>query len=258
MKCNFFLVLCLVMIPLLAWIQTTDARVQAQQSATTAADKAPQFDLEQYQFGLLKRGPKWTPESTPETQKIQEGHMANINKMAQLGKLVAAGPMGDNGDLRGIFIFKAASLEEAKALAAEDPALKAGRLVLEIVDWWGAKGIGAKLQEQLKIGAELKYTMTKYYLVLLGKGASASVANTPENQKLQLAHLWYIRRQLNAGTFVAAGPFGGGSELLGNFVIAANSPEEAKALAEADPKVKAGHLSITIHPWWVAKEVWPA
>ena len=60
-------------------------------------EKPPQFEVEKYQFGLLKRGPQWTPEKTPETQKIQEGHMANINKMARLGKLVAAGPMGDNG-----------------------------------------------------------------------------------------------------------------------------------------------------------------
>lgn len=231
--------------------------VAAPPLAQQAQDKPPQFDVEKYQFGLLKRGPKWTPESTPETQKLQEGHMANINKMARMGKLMAAGPIGGNGVLRGIFIFKAASLEDAQTLAAADPALQAGRLMIDIVDWYGPKGIGVKVQEELKSGVEPKYTMTEYFLVLLRQGTNASAANTPENQKLQLAHLWYIRRQLDAKAFVAAGPFGGKSDLLGNLIIAATSPEEAKALADADPKVKAGQLAVEIHPWWSAKEVWP-
>lgn len=45
-----------------------------------AESKPPQFDLDQYQFGMLKRGPNWTAEKTPETEKIQAGHMANINR----------------------------------------------------------------------------------------------------------------------------------------------------------------------------------
>lgn len=245
---------CVLAFPLLAQrIGFVIPRATAQPSPA----KPPQFEIEKYQFGLLKRGPNSTTESTPETQKIQAGHMANINKMAKLGKLFAAGPMGDNGALRGIFIFKAASLEEARALAAEDPAIKSGRLVLELMDWQGSKGIGAKLQEEAKSGVVPKYTMTQYYLGLLTKGPQATASGTPEAQQLQLEHLWYIRRQLDAKTFVAAGPLAGQHDLLGLIVIAAKSPEEAQALAAADPKVKAGHLTVELHPWWVAKEVWP-
>jgi hypothetical protein len=40
-------------------------------------------------------------------------------------KLVVAGPFGDNGELRGIFVFKVASLDEAKVLAETDPAVRA-------------------------------------------------------------------------------------------------------------------------------------
>src|SRR5262245_12763054 len=75
------------------------AHTSQRQDPPKAENKPPQFDNEQYQFGLLSRGPKWTAENTPEIQKIQEGHMANINRMAQLGKLIAAGPVIDNGDL---------------------------------------------------------------------------------------------------------------------------------------------------------------
>ena len=182
--------------------------------------------------------------------------MANIQKMAKLGKLMAAGPMEGNGNLRGLFIFKAASIEEAKALAAEDPAIKAGRLAIEFLTWMAPKGIGAKYQADYQKDPDIKVTMTKYYLALLSQGEK-KIAEARESQQLMLEHLWNIRRQLDAKTFMTAGPFGGNGELRGLFVIAASSLEEAKAIAEADPLVKAGQLAVTLHQWWVAKEVWP-
>jgi uncharacterized protein YciI len=92
-------------------------------------------------LGLLTRGPKWTPEKTEATQKLQEAHLANIVRLAGLKKLVVAGPFGDNGDLRGIFVFKVATLEEAKALAATDPAVQAGRLAINMHTWMVPDGI---------------------------------------------------------------------------------------------------------------------
>jgi uncharacterized protein YciI len=85
---------------------------------------------------FLRKGPGWTAGQTPEHQALQEAHMANIRALWQAGKLVIAGPMGEDGDLRGIFVFDVATLDEAKALAASDPAVKAGRLVAEIHPWW--------------------------------------------------------------------------------------------------------------------------
>ena len=92
-------------------------------------------------LAFLTRGEKWTPEKTPETEEIQKGHMANINKLAEMKKLVAAGPFGDNGRLRGIFVFRVASLEEAKALTATDPAVQAGRLAMDIHPWLIPEGV---------------------------------------------------------------------------------------------------------------------
>jgi uncharacterized protein YciI len=89
---------------------------------------------------LLKKGPAWTAERTPATQALQEAHLANIHKMWEAKRLVIAGPFGDDGDLRGLFLFQAGSLDEAKALAASDPAVQAGRLVPEIHPWWVEKG----------------------------------------------------------------------------------------------------------------------
>lgn len=97
--------------------------------------------LTQTFLAFLTRGEKWTPEKTPVTEEIQKGHMANINRLAEMKKLVAAGPFGDNGRLRGIFVFRVASLEEAKALTATDPAVQAGRLAMDIHPWMVPEGV---------------------------------------------------------------------------------------------------------------------
>jgi uncharacterized protein YciI len=102
---------------------------------------AKPLKLTQTFLAFLTRGEKWTPEKTPATEEIQKGHMANINKLAEMKKLVAAGPFGGNGRLRGIFVFRVASLEEAKALTASDPAVQAGRLAMEIHPWMVPEGV---------------------------------------------------------------------------------------------------------------------
>jgi uncharacterized protein YciI len=96
-------------------------------------------ELSTYYFGFLNKGPKWTAEQTPETGKIQEGHMAHLNASGKSGKLVIAGPLGDNGDIRGILVYKTATVDEARSIAEADPAVKAGQLVVELHRWFVTK-----------------------------------------------------------------------------------------------------------------------
>jgi uncharacterized protein YciI len=44
-------------------------------------------------FAFLTRGEKWTPEKTPATEEIQKGHMANINRLAEMEKADRSGPV---------------------------------------------------------------------------------------------------------------------------------------------------------------------
>jgi len=108
--------------------------------AQTEKKAEPQYEMTTYVMGLLRKGPNFSTGSTEENQKIQAGHMANIQKMADVGKLIVAGPFTDNGDIRGIFIFKA-TIDEARALAAADPAIQSGHLILELHPWFAAAGL---------------------------------------------------------------------------------------------------------------------
>ena len=78
---------------------------------------------------MLKAGPNRSQDSTT-AAKIQEGHMANIRKLGESGKLVVAGPFGDDGNWRGIFIFDTPTIEEAEQLVKTDPAIQSGRLIV--------------------------------------------------------------------------------------------------------------------------------
>ena len=62
--------------------------------------------------------------------------------MAKAGKRLVAGPLDDQPDprMRGNESFRVGSLEEAKRLAADDPAVKAGRLEPVVMTWFTEKG----------------------------------------------------------------------------------------------------------------------
>ena len=101
-------------------------------------------EMAKYYMVFLRRGPAWTSAVTPETTKISQAHMANIERLAKDGRMVVAGPFEDQSGeraLAGIFILRVNTMEEAKALAESDPAVKAGRFVYEIAPWWGPKSL---------------------------------------------------------------------------------------------------------------------
>ncbi|WKL50218.1 YciI family protein [Flavobacterium pectinovorum] len=115
---------------------------------------ADEYGMKKYVFCLLKSGTNTTA-SKEESKKLFEGHMANINKLAKEGKLVVAGPfMKNDRNYRGIYIFNVETMDEAKALVATDPAIKANLLEAELTPWYAT----AALQETVKIHEKIART----------------------------------------------------------------------------------------------------
>jgi uncharacterized protein len=108
--------------------------VQAQSgydAALATKLKADDLGMRTYVMALLKAGPN-RERPRDEAQRLQAAHRANINRLAAEGKLVLAGPFGDDGALRGIYIFDVPTVAEAEALTRTDPAIQAGQLVMEL------------------------------------------------------------------------------------------------------------------------------
>ncbi len=99
--------------------------------------KVQKDNIRQYFFVLLTKGENRDRDSAA-AAALQAAHMANINKLYYEGKLKVAGPFGDEGNWRGLFIFDCASREETEALLKTDPAIAAGSLVYEIHPWFTA------------------------------------------------------------------------------------------------------------------------
>jgi uncharacterized protein YciI len=100
---------------------------------------ADDYGMKKYVIAFLKRGP--TRLSGKEAEELQNAHLKNIIRLADEGKLVVAGPFRDDGDVRGIFILNAETVEEAKALTATDPAVQRGTLQFELRPWYGSAAL---------------------------------------------------------------------------------------------------------------------
>jgi uncharacterized protein YciI len=102
---------------------------------------ADERGMKKYVLVILKRGAKEAA-SEAERSKLFEGHMANINRLADEGKLVVAGPLGKNErGYSGIFVLNIADVAGADALMGSDPAVAAGVFAYEAYGWYGSAAL---------------------------------------------------------------------------------------------------------------------
>jgi uncharacterized protein YciI len=106
----------------------------------TTQPAAMQF--ESYQVVILRAGDNAAQISREQVMEIQKQHLAHLHQMGEAGKMVIAGPFGDQQDrsFRGMCIYRVGSIDEARKLAEDDPAVKAGRLRVEVMTWYVEKG----------------------------------------------------------------------------------------------------------------------
>ena len=227
-------------------------------TVSLAQDAGMPMPMSNYWFGVLRRGPSWTPGRTARTDSIQAGHRANIGRMAASGSLLSAGPFMHGGDWRGIFIFRADSIEKLRAMAAQDPAIESGRLVLDLYSWFAPAGIGEpyKRLSQQKGYRDSMHTMQ---LVMLKRGPKWTSERTPESMKLQKEHVSGLFDGLLSGRYAIAGAFisNGPDTSYAGVIVMRGDSTAARRQVDADPMVKSGRLAVEILPWLTAYGTMP-
>jgi uncharacterized protein len=108
-------------------------------AALAAKLNADERGMKMFVMCILKTGPKDSEIKGKEREDIFAGHFANINNLAEQGKLAVAGPFEKNQRAyRGLYIFNVPTIEEAEKLVVLDPAVKAGIFVPELTLWYGS------------------------------------------------------------------------------------------------------------------------
>ena len=119
------------------------AAVIAMRGTIVAAeeDESTQPEFESLSLVLLMRGPNAGEIPEDELEEIQSKHLAYLRNMRQEGHMLIAGPFGDQNDpaFRGMCLYRV-PVEAARRLAEADPAVKAGRLRVEVMTWWFHSG----------------------------------------------------------------------------------------------------------------------
>lgn len=136
-----------LMIPDFGYSQSSNAVYDSTLAKKLGADE---YGMKKYVMVLLKTG---TATGLPKskTDSLFAGHMQNINRLADSGKLVVAGPFFKNDKYRGIFILNADSIEEGRKLVESDPAVQAKLLDMELLMWYGSAALAETLEIHKKI-----------------------------------------------------------------------------------------------------------
>lgn len=102
---------------------------------------ADEYGMKMYTFVILKTGTA-TIEKKETVDSLFRGHMGNISRMSEAGKLIVAGPIQKNArNYRGLFILDVKTETEARKLLADDPAVASGLLEAELFQWYGSAAL---------------------------------------------------------------------------------------------------------------------
>jgi uncharacterized protein YciI len=99
-------------------------------------------NLEAFELVLLRRPGSAPDYPDEELERIQREHLAYHARLREAGHVVTNGPVDGQPDpsLRGLAFYRTGSLERSRLLAEDDPAVRAGRLTVEIMTWYCPPG----------------------------------------------------------------------------------------------------------------------
>lgn len=91
--------------------------------------------------------------------------------------------------------------------------------------------------------------MKTYLMVFLNEGPNREQIESEASQ-IQKDHLAYLTKMYQEGVLLMAGPFKDDQKIKGILVLNITQIEEAKAIVEQDPAIKAGRLIAEYHLWY--------
>jgi uncharacterized protein YciI len=178
-----------------------------------------------------------------EVSKMQADHVGNFGTQFNLGKLFAAGPLGDNGFIRGIVILNANTAEQVAECFKPDPFVQNGILEAEAHPC---------LAELMAFGSpKIPFKMTRYTLCILKKGKNWQPASSPPKGD-SLFHLFpEFKSKRRSAELAISGTFLDSSDKLGILMFYSTNQAQIKADLENTPAVRQERVEIELHPQFI-------
>ncbi len=170
-----------------------------------------------------------------EVKKIMDGHLANINRLAKEGKLIAAGPFEGGG---GIFIFKSSHIEQVHEWLKTDPGVQANRWNVEVLPYYPKVGSVCTVSEPYEM---ITYQFIRYVPYV-------TKDNINQEPTLFKKHHEYLKSVKNSALVITEAVFGDNE---GGILIV--NGELTDEVIENDPAVSQGLLDAVVKKLWIAK-----
>ncbi|MDR6372486.1 uncharacterized protein YciI [Chryseobacterium bernardetii] len=154
MKSGTLLVACLLL-SAFSFAQEKKAEKPKYNQELATSLGADKYGMKAYTIVMLTSGSAKIDDKA-KMSELMKGHMANIGKLADEGKIVVAGPFLEKNkeNYRGMFIFNTKSKEEAEQWVKTDPAVQAGVFSYEIFPWYGSAALPLYLKHHDEISKE--------------------------------------------------------------------------------------------------------
>ena len=185
-----------------------------------------------YSFVFLHKKSSVEQLAKEQLDKIMEGHMANIERLAKEGKLLVAGPFDGGG---GIFILNTTSTDEARQWLSTDPGIQANRWDIEILPYTPRIGAVCIAKEP--------YEMVTYNFIRFVE-MSTAIENA---ESILKQHHEFVLALKKSGNLITEGIF----EPRGSILILKGEMNDTQF--ESDPAVQHGIISIESKKLWIAK-----
>lgn len=187
-------------------------------------------------FVFLNNNPDKEKLSESEVESLQAKHLKNIEKLADEGKIQAAGPFEGGG---GMFIISAKDQFQAWEYLDTDPAIKANRYNVEVLPYqiWNGSVCSPKKP----------YDMVNYQFVRL---ISNPDFNGNENAAIHDNRIFMANLMRDNKEVLIYGFF---SEYNDGMVVINGSKELAERLIKEHNAIKAGQLKYEIKTLYIAK-----
>jgi uncharacterized protein YciI len=133
----------LIIVLMLLTLTTVNAQTSNPKYNQRLADSlgADDYGMKMYILVILKTG-QMKMEDKQKRDSLFLGHLQNIKRLAEAGKLIVAGPLKENAkEYEGIFILNVKTIEEANILLETDPAIQSKALETELYQWYGSAAL---------------------------------------------------------------------------------------------------------------------